>query len=389
MTWRIWIDTGGTFTDAVALDPQDNLHTAKILSNSSLRGTIISQPQPQDIEIEAPWLNDQELNPLPTDFFTNARFRLHADPNSCKITKFAASSRQITLDRPISLKAQRTPFEIQFDEEAPVLAARLLTATSPNQILPSMQLRLATTRGTNALLEEQGAPTVLFVTAGFADLLEIGNQQRPNLFTLNIKRPNPLTSLIIEVPERITADGDIICPLEIGSLSHHLKARLSDANITPDYSQYSAAIALLNSHANPIHETILGTALQELGFTNIACSHQVAPFIRYLQRTQTTVVDAYLAPIIRTYLDRISKHLSTSSHIFVMTSAGGLQSAATYRAKDSLLSGPAGGVAGARVVAPLPAAAGGRAGPVQGGGAAAAGRTPPASRLAGVEGVAS
>src|SRR5699024_9341847 len=109
-------------------------------------------------------------------------------------------------------------FEVFTDEEPPILAARLVTQTLPNQNLPPINLRLATTRGTNALLERAGAPTALLVTEGFRDLLEIGTQERPDIFSLDIQKPSPLTSRIYEVSERIAADGEIIRPIDFSKL---------------------------------------------------------------------------------------------------------------------------------------------------------------------------
>ncbi len=235
-------------------------------------------------------------------------------------------------------------FEIRSPEDAPVLAARLLTRTPQARPLPPMDLRLATTRGTNALLERKGAATALFVTRGFGDLLEIGDQARPDLFALAVEKPEPLYESVVEVPERLAADGSVLVPLEAvldeGALDQEI-AGLLDSGVR------SAAVALLHSYLRPDHEELLARRLEAAGFTHVSCSAELAPLIKILPRAETAVVDAYLGPVIGEYLERVGEALPEGATLHVMTSAGGLVSAGEYRAKDSLLSGPAGGVVGA------------------------------------------
>src|SRR5947209_5740066 len=181
--WRVFIDTGGTFTDCLAVDPEGRLHRAKVLSTSALRArvTAASTGRPDQVRLEpAP--------AVPADFFRGFTFhRLPPEepeppesPMPPIITGYDPGSGLLTLDRPPAWPvAPGDRCELRSAEEAPLLAARLVTGTSQ---LPPIAMRLATTRGTNALLERKGARTALFITRGFADLLAIGTQQRPALF---------------------------------------------------------------------------------------------------------------------------------------------------------------------------------------------------------------
>ena len=220
-----------------------------------------------------------------------------------------------------------------------MLAARLVTATPPGRPLPPLAMRLATTRGTNALLERKGAPVALFLTRGFGDLLRIGTQQRPELFALAIERPAPLYRAVVEVDERLAADGAEIAPLDLAALRGPA-AELLAAGVS------CAAVALLHSYRDPRHERELGAFLRELGFRHVSLSAELAPLIKLLPRAETAVVDAYLAPVLADYLAAVAAELASGA-LHVMTSAGGLVRASSFRAKDSLLSGPAGGVVGA------------------------------------------
>jgi 5-oxoprolinase (ATP-hydrolysing) len=203
-----------------------------------------------------------------------------------------------------------------------------------------MELRLATTRGTNALLERKGVECALFITRGFGDLLLIGNQARADIFAVDVVKPEPLHAATVEVEERLAADGRVERALElegVRGLARELLAR----------GVRSAAVALLHSYRHPAHERSVGALLQELGFEHVSLSSSLAPLIKIVPRAQTAVVDAYLGPIIADYLVRIGRAVGDVGRTYVMTSAGGLSAAEDYRAKDSLLSGPAGGVVGA------------------------------------------
>ncbi len=331
--WRIWIDTGGTFTDCLALDPQGNLHRAKVLSTSAVRGRIAERTGAEALRLAAGW-------PVPRDFFRGFTFTLLDTGESATATDYDPDGPRLVLDRPCSssLLAGAT-FELRSPEEAPLLAARLVTGTPLHGELPEIAMRLATTRGTNALLERKGAATALFITRGFADLPRIGTQQRPDLFALAIVKPEPLYREVVEVPERLVADGSVLAPLD-GPAVRETARRLLAEGIE------SAAVALMHSYRNPVHEQEVGGLLRESGFRHVSLSSELAPLIKLLPRTETAVADAYLSPLLERYLSRVSGALGGGS-LHVMTSAGGLVRAASFRAKDGLLSGPAGGVVGA------------------------------------------
>ncbi|MFQ5753719.1 MAG: hydantoinase/oxoprolinase family protein, partial [bacterium] len=207
--------------------------------------------------------------------------------------------------------------------------------------LPNMFMRLASTRGTNALLERKGVPVALFITRGFTDLLRIGTQQRPELFALEIRKPEPLYEAVVSVKERIAADGSILEPLALQELAAEIEKLLKRGIRV-------AGIAFMHSYRNPRHEQQLAKLLLDSGFQHVSCSAELAPFIKILPRAETAVVDAYLAPIMKDYLNRVLSSLSGGC-LHVMTSAGGLVEARQFHAKDGLLSGPAGGVVGAAI----------------------------------------
>ncbi len=334
--WQVWVDTGGTFTDCVALDPEGGWHRAKVLSTSCLRARLASTSRPDSWCLE-------RLPDLPAGFFPGAAIRkmqgTHCD-SSCVVRAHPLPDR-IVLDAPLPSARPGDAVELRFDEPAPCLAARLVTKTPRREPLPPMQMRLATTRGTNALLERRGGATVLFVSHGFRDLLAIGTQQRPDLFSLRIERPSPLYACVVEVHERLDATGAVVAPLDLDQLRRDAQAAL-------DRGAHCAAVAFIHAYRNPSHERAARDLLADLGFPFVSCSSDVAPLIKILPRAQTTLVDAYLAPVIREYVQSVADALGTHACLHVMTSAGGLVEASAFHPKDSLLSGPAGGVVGAR-----------------------------------------
>ena len=287
-----------------------------MLSTSAVRGRI-AERFGSSVRIEPGWT-------VPDGFFRGYAFSLLGGSSR---TVIRHEGKVLELDGPVEGNGA---FELRSPEEAPVLAARLVTGTPLDQPLPEIAMRLATTRGTNALLERKGAPTVLFITRGFADLLLIGDQQRPDIFALDIRKPRPLYEKVVEVTERLAADGSVLVPL--------------DLRIEPLPGIETAAVALMHSYRNPVHEEAVGELLREAGFRHVSLSSQLAPLIKIVPRAETAVVDAYLSPILEDYLNRVG---SVVSNVHVMTSAGGLVRAGSFHAKDSLLSGPAGGVVGA------------------------------------------
>ncbi|AQG79824.1 hydantoinase B/oxoprolinase family protein [Spirosoma montaniterrae] len=337
---KIWIDTGGTFTDGLALDPQGNLHRTKVLSSSRLRGQLING------KIVAPWLTAPIFDGYQARIVeTGEEFVVE----SCSLDGFIVVSVSGRINSPAYGNDNRSrtdnrprTIELFTGEEAPVLAARLLTQTPLGKPFPPLEMRLGTTKGTNALLERKGGRVALLVTRGFADLLKIGTQQRPSLFQLAIPPADTVYNSVIEINERIAANGDILTPLAAETLNL-LLARLREE--TPD----AVAISLLNAYRNPVHEQQLRDALMAAGLPFVTCSTDVSSAPGYVSRTQTAVVDAYLTPVLRSYLDNVQTQLGGHS-VRVMSSAGGLVRADLFRPKDSLLSGPAGGVIGAAAV---------------------------------------
>ncbi len=331
--WHLWVDTGGTFTDCVGRDPAGEIHRAKLLSSSCLRGVVVGSSGPRRWILDLGW-------DLPERFLEGAKLRLlGADRELSSITRHRRAASEVELERDVGGLGVGIPFEIVIGEEAPVLAAHLVTETPLGRPLPPIAMRLATTRGTNALLERRGAPTALFVTRGFADLLAIGNQQRPDLFALAVRKPQPLYCAVVEVDERLTADGLVVVPLDLEAARRGAREQLAQGVRT-------AAIAFLHSYRNPRHECELAAELRSLGFTHVSCSSELAPRIKILPRAETAVVNAYLADVIESYLRRVERAL-TMGRLHVLTSAGGLVSSSEFLPKDSLLSGPAGGVVGA------------------------------------------
>ena len=332
--WRVWIDTGGTFTDGLAAAPDGSERRVKILSSGALRGRL-RQATEKTVQLEARWS-------FPSAALVGFRLRAvgGADAEAGILAAKRDSDQLFTLQvsQPLTL-APGEPIELFTDEDAPLVAARLLLGVAAEATLPDCDLRVATTRGTNALLQRNGSRTALFVTKGFGDLGKIRDQQRPDLFTLDVQLSKPLYEEAIEVDERLSADGRLLRPLDLASIR-------ADAQRLLGRGIRSAAICLLHSYLNPDHEEQIANELRQLGFEYVAESAKLSPFIKLLPRLETAVTDAYLGPDIDAYLGRIQR-ASASDQTLVMTSAGGLVDPDGYRAKDSLLSGPAAGVVGA------------------------------------------
>jgi 5-oxoprolinase (ATP-hydrolysing) len=337
--WLICADTGGTFTDCLARDPHGDLRRAKVLSTSALRGRVTRRFSPNRIEIAQQW---EACDNLIAGFSVR---RLDDGVTIGRVAGFdaTASTVEIAEPAPAGLLREGDVIEFRGDEPAPILAARLVTRTPAHGALPPMELRVATTRGTNALLERRGAEIALFITGGFGDLLAIGDQSRPDIFALRIVKSQPLYQHVVEVRERLDAAGRVLTPLDEPTL-HSAAMHLRGDGVRV------AAVALLHSHVNPAHEQHVAAILRECGFERVSISSEIAPLIRILPRAQTAVVDAYLDPLITEYLRQIAEGSAARTEcmqVRVMTSAGALNDASRYRACASLLSGPAGGVLGA------------------------------------------
>jgi 5-oxoprolinase (ATP-hydrolysing) len=204
-------------------------------------------------------------------------------------------------------------------------------------------VKMGTTVATNALLERKGEPTLLMITEGFGDLLRIGTQARPKLFDLDIRLPELLYSDVAEVSERLAADGNVITNLNEDAARESLQAAY-------DKGLRSVAIAFMHAYLEPKHEQRVANIAREIGFTQITPSHEVSRLIKLVGRGDTAVVDAYLSPILRRYVDRVATAINVKGgaceRLYFMQSNGGLTDAALFQGRDAILSGPAGGVVG-------------------------------------------
>ena len=228
-------------------------------------------------------------------------------------------------------------------DEAPWLAIRRLLDLSAGSSIPSCEVRMGTTLATNALLERQGSPTVLIATTGLGDLIHIGDQTRPDLFALHIERPAPLPSEVIEVSERTMADGSVRGELA----EEELLAALGSAQ---GKGAKSLAIALVHAYRDPSLEQRVAALGRGLGFEHVSTSHTVSHELGLLSRTDTTVANAYLTPLLTRYAQRLKDELE-GSELRMMQSNGGLVDIDHFIGRDAVLSGPAAGVVAAASVA--------------------------------------
>src|SRR5580693_5547892 len=225
--------------------------------------------------------------------------------------------------------------------DAAVAGIRQLLGIGPDEAFPAERVgsvRLGTTVATNALLERKGEPTVLVITKGFADALRIAYQNRPRIFDRRIVLPEVLYGRVIEADERIGAHGEVITPLDTEALTGQLKTAYADGF-------RSAAVVCMHGYRYPGHEASIARLARAAGFTQVSESHQTSPLMKLVSRGDTTVADAYLSPILRRYVRELAPELDGVRLLF-MQSNGGLTDAASFRGKDSILSGPAGGIVG-------------------------------------------
>lgn len=199
-------------------------------------------------------------------------------------------------------------------------------------------VRMGTTVATNALLEREGERTVLVITRGFGDALRIAYQNRPRIFDRHIVLPEALYERVIEVDERITAEGTVLRSPDLEPLAAALRRAHQDGI-------GSVAVVCLHSHLHPGHEREIGKVAEQVGFSQISLSSEVSPLMKVVPRGDTTVVDAYLSPVLRRYVDQVAAQLQGVRLMF-MQSNGGLAEAGHFRGKDAILSGPAGGIVG-------------------------------------------
>jgi 5-oxoprolinase (ATP-hydrolysing) len=226
-------------------------------------------------------------------------------------------------------------------KDAAVAGIRHLLGVNSGEALPANRIeavKMGTTVATNALLERKGEPTLLVTTRGFRDALRIAYQNRPRLFDRHIILPELLYSDVIELDERILADGTVTQVLRASQAKNALQSAWNKG-------LRSVAIVFMHAYRFPQHEQLAGQIARDIGFTQVSCSHAVSPMIKFVARGDTAVVDAYLSPILRRYVDKVASELPGVNLQF-MQSNGGLAAADVFQGKDSILSGPAGGIVG-------------------------------------------
>ena len=334
--WQFWIDVGGTFTDCLARAPDGQNFKTKVLSSGIAKGSIGTRA--------TNGFTDPGRRDEPDEFWIGANVRfLDADGKvvgNAVVTGFQTG--QFGCSESVPNDSQT--YELDPGLAAPLLAIREISKLPLTVSLPPADVFLGTTRGTNALLTRTGAKTAFVTTAGIRDLLLIGDQARPHLFKLSIEKPKPLYSTAIEIEERILFDGTVELAPDVESVKRKLES-LKQIGIQ------SLAVCLMHGYKFPQHEQLVEEIAKEVGFDDCRLSSDVAPLIKILPRAETTVLDAYLNPVLRNYIDDIQAELGDGSELRLMTSAGGLVSRQRFSGKDSVLSGPAGGVVGAARVA--------------------------------------
>ena len=334
--WQFFIDVGGTFTDVVARRPDGTIVTKKLLSSGAVRG-IVGAGSTNQI------LRDGRRAGDPPGFWVNARLAFMDQrgnvTEAATVSQSGGREGNLSLRRPLSVKpSEGTSYELRSGEEAPILAIRYLMRIPPDKPIGPVDVYLGTTRATNALLERKGARVALVTTKGFGDVLDIGYQDRPHLFKLNIEKRRNLFEKVVEIDERLNAEGQVLrAPNE-----REIRGRLEDVR---SRGIDALAVVLLHAHINPVHEETVAAVAEEVGFAHVSISSRVARLERIVPRGDTTVVDAYLGPVICRFVTTLRNALP-ESRIYLMTSHGGIVAAETVTGKDTILSGPAGGVIG-------------------------------------------
>ncbi|MBS0208908.1 MAG: hydantoinase B/oxoprolinase family protein [Planctomycetes bacterium] len=334
---QFWLDVGGTFTDCFLQHPDGRLERAKVLSSGVTKGSACAGSTKAIIV-------DSSRRSEAADFWRGYRLRLldqsGAAVAEADVAEFDATAGALHLTSPLSIApAVGQAYELTAGEESPLLGIRRLLGLRLDQPVPPCLVRLGTTRGTNALLTRRGARTALVTTAGLGDILHIGYQNRPKLFERTIRKHQPLFSAVVEIEERLAADGSVLQAPDLEAVRQQLQA-LQDSGVE------SLAVCLLHAYREPVHEQLVAQVARDVGFRQISLSSEVAPLARIVARGDTTVVDAYLTPVLRDYVERLRASLGPVVQLRLMTSAGSLVRAEQFSGKDAILSGPAGGVVG-------------------------------------------
>ncbi|MEU1121395.1 hydantoinase B/oxoprolinase family protein [Streptomyces sp. NPDC005879] len=295
--WQFWVDRGGTFTDIVARHPDGSLRTHKLLSENPARYRDAAVAGIRELLATAGGEGDAESG------------RGEGDAESGRGEGDTETGRG----------------------EGEAGGADAGTATVD-------AVRMGTTVATNALLERTGEPTALIITRGFRDALRIAYQNRPHIFAREIVLPELLYERVIEVDERVTAEGHVLRAPDLDGLADPLRTAYADGI-------RSVAVVCMHSHLHPAHERAIGDLAARTGFPQVSLSSEVSPLMKLVPRGDTAVVDAYLSPVLRRYVQHVADELHGVRLMF-MQSNGGLAEASQFRGKDAILSGPAGGIVG-------------------------------------------
>ncbi len=349
--WEIGVDTGGTFTDCIARTSDGRVARAKVLSTSALRATVVTASH--DAFVVA-------LSATPSAAKIDAFFKgfavtfAQSARDAARIGMVASS--QLLSDGQVKFTLAQPATVLDFNQlhtgaivdltapfEPPILAARLAIDRPHPIALDDCRISIGTTRGTNALLEGRVSDVTLFVNEGLQDILRIGDQRRSDIFARSPTRAPALERSTCAVNARMNALGVEIEPLNELLLRSHARALVARGART-------AAIALLHAGANPAHEQQVEAILREVGFSWISASHRCGSTSRFEPRARAAVVDAALSGPVGEFIAAITRAAS-GAELLMMTSAGGLVPAASFQPRESLLSGPAGGVAGAAAIA--------------------------------------
>ncbi|MBL9149898.1 MAG: hydantoinase B/oxoprolinase family protein, partial [Phycisphaerae bacterium] len=331
------LDTGGTFTDAIAVADRA-WRRVKVPSDGSIRAQATGAPSSALVRLEIPsWV------PAPARFLVACALEREGWSSPIRACNVENGHVTVVLASPPPAAWDRAPVRVLTPFDAPLLAVHALVGAAPGDPLPDLELRVATTRGTNAMLERAGARVGLLVSQGFEDLLAIGDQTRPELFARRVVKPRPLADRTIALAERTLSDGSVRARPSRDDL-RRAADRFRGDGIT------AVAVSFVHGLAHPGHERLVAEWLRDEGFEDVAVASALSAHPRYLTRTETAVAHAAVAAPMREFLAQIATRVP-ATRTFVLTSAGGLQRADRFMARDSFLSGPAGGVAGIAAVA--------------------------------------
>jgi 5-oxoprolinase (ATP-hydrolysing) len=336
--WRVGVDVGGTFADCVATAAGVPARRLKLMTDGRLRLRATGWSG-DGLQARVDGLPDWARAAL-VGCTARALETAGGGPEALVVaaepTQGAPTSTTLRLDRPLPAA---DALELASGLEAPGWGVRLLTGTPLAAPLPPVQVHVSTTRGTNALLEGAGAQVGLVTNLGLEGVLDVGTQQRLGLFDLVARAPRQHACITVGVDARLDASGAELCPPSEDDVAR-AAAHLRQAGVR------HVAVAFMHAWRNPVHEQRVATLLEREGFESVTTSSAGSQMPRLVPRAQAAVVEAALRDSVRGFLDRVQRDLP-GANVRVSTSAGGVRPAGTFRAVDSLLSGPAAGCAGA------------------------------------------